>query len=119
MGSVFLSFYVWRRIPSSSPFFGRQMIVFSLLLLAVAVAVSRIMDHKHHQEDVLFGGMIGTIASVCCGVIWWRAMDDLDATNASKRTNLKVVDEPDDDVAGQTADERVPRRGARLPIGTN
>ena len=36
-------------------------------------------------------------------------MDDLDATNASKRTNLKVVDEPDDDVTGQTADERAPR----------
>lgn len=35
------------------------------ILTAILVSISRIVDHRHHWEDVFCGGLIGLFAAIC------------------------------------------------------
>ncbi|KAH9930322.1 phosphatidic acid phosphatase type 2/haloperoxidase [Fomitopsis serialis] len=41
------------------------------LAFATWVAVSRVEDYRHHKEDVIVGGLLGTACAVICYLTYW------------------------------------------------
>lgn len=98
-GAVFISIYIWRRVPSKAPYVGRHLLVYFLLLLAVYVGITRISEFEHHLEDVLFGSLIGAFFGSYCGMNWWRAIDAIsdsssappDGTNSNSQPPVRYA----------------------------
>ncbi|XP_040374237.1 lipid phosphate phosphatase 2 isoform X3 [Rosa chinensis] len=59
-------------------------IVFSPLLLAALVAVSRVDDYWHHWQDVFAGGLLGAIVSSFCYLQFFPPPYDTDASRTGE-----------------------------------
>lgn len=60
-GGVFLSLYLWGKLkPLEGGAFWKTALVLLPLSGAALVGVSRVLDHRHHWEDVLVGALLGT-----------------------------------------------------------
>lgn len=55
----------WSLVVSLAPFLG-----------ALMVAVSRVMDYKHHWQDVLVGGLLGTFFAYLCYRLYFPPLQD-------------------------------------------
>merc|ERR1739838_1014219 len=104
--AVFIMVYTWRRAPSAPPHLGRLFLIFLFLASAGAVCGSRVMDYKHHPEDVFFGFLVGTVSALTSANVWWNAVDCLEAPDKLKaQAKLSQNDE----------DASVDQNGRRLP----
>lgn len=74
---VFLLIYIWRRLPSKAPHTGRLILFLLVAALSLFVAVTRVMNHKHHSTDVIGGAILGVVFALFTGLMWWKSQDGL------------------------------------------
>ena len=62
--AAFFSLYLQKRLTSSSLKPLRLATQAVLVSLALACAISRLVDHRHHPEDVVAGSLIGSLIGI-------------------------------------------------------
>ena len=93
-GFGFLALFVQKTIVALSPV---STVVASLLyLLAIYIGSTRIVDFRHHPDDVIAGFFIGFIFSF---LVWQRASEDI--YNVSEETKTEASENSDPNPNGQ------------------
>ena len=80
--AAFFGLYLQKRLTASSLKTLRLVTQAMLVILALACAVSRLVDHRHHPEDVVAGSLIGSLT----GLLAARAIIT-DETNWNRKIN--------------------------------
>lgn len=88
--------------PSTSPSLSLPMdrsnlrlLPYSLLLVALIVAMSRLIDYRHHWQDVFVGGIVGIISALIG--YWWyfSSLFSLDSGREKSLRWSKVISRED------------------------
>merc|ERR1711971_260759 len=80
--AAFFTLYLQKRLAASSLKTLRLATQAMLIILALACAVSRLVDHRHHPEDVVAGSLIGSLT----GLLAARTIIT-DETNLNRKVN--------------------------------
>ncbi|OLY77991.1 Lipid phosphate phosphatase 2 [Smittium mucronatum] len=80
-GGVFTSYYLYHKIPASTP--NAALFKYSLIVLPVLtslyVSVSRYIDYWHHWDDILAGIIIGSFCSFFSYKFLFKDLAELDS----------------------------------------
>ncbi|XP_067647770.1 putative phosphatidate phosphatase [Eurosta solidaginis] len=80
---VYLSFYLQVALSTRGSKLLKHILQFGLVMIALFIAMSRIMDHRHHWSDVLGGITIGTLFAWLVARYIAKFFDDRSSTSSA------------------------------------
>lgn len=92
-GGVYLSLYLWGRLHNvkTAGGFWKVPIILAPIVGSTLMGVSRILDNRHHWEDVLVGGLLGAGFAILAYHINFPAPWSKDAGKPYKRHRLSIL----------------------------